>query len=139
MYLECVKKKQNADGGPLLTVAVVRTAVSTSTVVASKFLTVLDSELSATPPDDLVVTSAVDSVRLRHSPLLEAAYGDILTEQHIKGSVDILKHAVADEYNRIEAVKNHAYLGGRVPAVMTACWIEGSVKSVASTSAHGFK
>lgn len=86
---------------------------------------------------ELVVAPASVTLALVELPLLETTDSDVLSQQHIKGGVDMLEGVIANEDNSIKAFKDHADLCRRVPAVVAACGKVRLVESVSTASAHG--
>ena len=100
-------------------------------------LTVHDQVARALGLGELVVALARVALAFVELPLLEAARGHVLSEQHVEGGVDWLEGVVADENDGIEAFEDHADFRGRVPAVVAACGKVRLVESVSTASAHG--
>ena len=72
-------------------------------------------------------------------PLLQPTLADVLAEEHVEGRIYVLQHAVSDEHNGIEAIKDHADFCSCIPAVVASSWEEGSIEAEASTAAQGFE
>jgi len=121
------------------TIAEIRVWVPTSDVVLPNVFAVSHSIFGAFRPCNLVVASASFTFALLHVPLLEAAQGDVLPKQHVESCIYVFDHVVANENDGIETFQDHAYLGSRVPAVMAACWMEGCIEPVTTTTAHGLE
>ena len=101
-------------------------------------VTVHDNMTRALWPRQLTITPARNSFAFAKLPLLEATQGDIFFEKHAERSVHMLEHVIAYENDCIEAFKNHADLWRRVPSIVATTREIRLVKSMSSTSAHGF-
>ncbi len=101
-----------------LTIAKIWATMSATSVTVTDFFTARDGILLAFGPDELTIASAAVSFAFTHLPLLQAAQGYVFSQQDVECGIYVLDQIVADEDDAIEAVKNHADLGGGVPAMM---------------------
>lgn len=123
------------DDGPTITVG--RASVVNPVFLLPSSLTLHDHVAQALWLIELVVALASVTLALVELPLLETTDSDVLTEQHVKGGVDMLEGVIANEDDSIKAFKDHADLCRRVPAVVAACGKVRLVESVSTASAHG--
>ena len=122
-----------------LTIAVERASVTDSIFRLPYRLTVHDHVARALQLAELVVALARVTLALVELPLLEAARGHVLSEQHVDGGVDWLEGVVADEDDGVEAFEDHADFRRRVPAVVAAGGEVGPVETMSTASAHGIE
>lgn len=120
-----------------LTVAVVGTFMSASSVVVNHVLTRSDDILGAASVGQLAVTPADVAFAFLHLPLLKTPHCNVFAYEHIESGIDMLKHVITNKDNGIKALKNHADLRSRVPAIMASSWEEGCIESMAATAIHG--
>ena len=113
--------------------------MTTSEIVIFHFLTVEYCILGAFRLYELVITSTSRPLAFFHFPLLKASHANVLSKQHVESSINVLKHAVTNEDNGVEAVQDHAYLRSGVPTIMTMSWVKRCIEAMASTTAHCFE
>lgn len=75
---------------------------------------------SAFRPDELILAAARVLLSVVQVPLAKTAQGKILTQQGVEGEVDVSNKTISDKDDGVEAFKDHANLGRRVPAVIAS-------------------
>lgn len=121
------------------TIAVERAPLTVCIVLLSYGLTFHDHMFRAFCLGELIVATARLALTFVQLPLLETTYSYVLSEQHVESGIDLFERVIADEDNCIKALKNHADLWSRVPAVVAADREVRLLKPVSTASAHGFQ